>query len=139
MSGIRAKDTRQEVLIRSALHRKGFRFRKNVKALPGSPDIVLPRYKAVIMVNGCFWHGHGCSIFRWPATRREFWQEKIESNKLRDEANLKRLNELGWRVLVIWECALKGRLSMGYQQATEVAARWIQFGAGYAEINGSQF
>lgn len=76
MAGIKGKDTKPEMLIRSELHRRGFRFRKNVKDLPGKPDIVLPKYRAVIMVNGCFWHGHGCRLFKWPSTRPEFWREK---------------------------------------------------------------
>lgn len=134
MSGIRAKDTRQEVLIRSALHKKGFRFRKNVNSLPGRPDIVLPRYKAVIMVNGCFWHGHDCHLFRWPSTRPDFWRNKISSNRLRDGRNLENLNMAGWRTLVIWECTLRGSSSVGLYQLIEAVARWIQFGVSNAEI-----
>ena len=81
MAGIKGKDTKPEMLIRSELHRRGFRFRKNVKELPGKPDIVLPKYKAVIMVNGCFWHGHECHLFKWPATRPEFLREKTRKDK----------------------------------------------------------
>lgn len=109
MAGIKGKDTKPEMLIRSELHRRGFRFRKNVKELPGKPDIVLPKYKAVIMVNGCFWHGHECHLFKWPATRPDFWREKISGNKARDLRNIKELEFLGWRVSVVWECDIKGR------------------------------
>lgn len=109
MAGIKGKDTKPEILIRSELHRRGFRFRKNVKDLPGKPDIVLPKYKAVIMVNGCFWHGHECQFFKWPSTRPDFWREKISGNKARDLRNIKELEFLGWRVGVVWECEMKGR------------------------------
>lgn len=109
MAGIKGKDTKPEILIRSELHRRGFRFRKNVKDLPGKPDIVLPKYKAVIMVNGCFWHGHECHLFKWPSTRPDFWREKISGNKARDIRNIKELEFLGWRVGVVWECEMKGR------------------------------
>ncbi|MZR64301.1 very short patch repair endonuclease [Alcanivorax sp. DP30] len=107
MAGIKGKDTKPEMLIRSELHRRGFRFRKNVKELPGKPDIVLPKYKAVIMVNGCFWHGHECRFFKWPSTRKEFWREKISRNKQRDKEKIDDLVKEGWRVLTIWECSLK--------------------------------
>ena len=81
MAGIRARNTKPEILIRSLLHASGCRFRLHVDALPGKPDIVLPKYKAVVLVHGCFWHGHGCRFFRWPATRPEFWRTKIERNR----------------------------------------------------------
>ena len=108
MAGIKGKDTKPEMLIRSELHRRGFRFRKNVKDLPGKPDIVLPKYKAVIMVNGCFWHGHKCRFFKWPSTREEFWKNKIQENIRRDERNISDLNSAGWRVFLVWECEMKG-------------------------------
>ncbi|GAB1254795.1 very short patch repair endonuclease [Desulfovibrio falkowii] len=108
MSGIRGKNTRPEVLVRSLLHRKGFRFRLQVSTLPGRPDIVLPRYRAVIFVNGCFWHGHDCHLFRLPATRTEFWHSKIENNRNRDRRVREELLAAGWRVGVVWECALRG-------------------------------
>lgn len=108
MSGIRSKNTKPEILIRKALHAAGFRFRLHRKGLPGSPDIVLPKYRAVILINGCFWHGHDCRLFKWPKTRPEFWREKIEGNIARDQRNQAELKKLGWRVCILWECELKG-------------------------------
>lgn len=126
MASIKGKDTKPEVLIRSELHRRGFRFRKNVKGLPGKPDIVLPKYKAVIMVNGCFWHGHGCHLFRWPSTRPDFWREKIQGNQKRDLRNMRRLEALGWRVFVVWECDLKGGNKDEIDFLVSDIAKWIR-------------
>lgn len=108
MSGIRGRNTKPETLIRSMLHRRGFRFRLHVRDLPGKPDIVLPRYRAVIFVNGCFWHGHDCPLFKMPGTRQEFWREKIGRNRANDEKSRDLLIKSGWRVGVIWECAIRG-------------------------------
>lgn len=108
MSGIRGRDTKPEILVRSLLHRQGFRFRLQVRTLPGKPDLVLPRYHAVIFVNGCFWHGHDCPLFRLPGTRTEFWRNKIEANRCRDRRVREELLAAGWRVGVVWECALRG-------------------------------
>src|SRR4051794_25268905 len=108
MSGIRSKDTKPELAIRQALHRDGFRFRLHVNGMPGRPDIVLPKWHAVVQVNGCFWHGHqGCRYFRMPSTRTEFWGAKIADNQRRDAAQLEQLQDLGWRVATIWECAIR--------------------------------
>lgn len=108
MSCIRGKDTKPEELVRKYLFAQGFRYRKNVARLPGKPDIVLPKYKTVIFVNGCFWHGHaGCRYFVWPKNNAEFWQKKISGNIERDAKNHKLLAELGWKVIVVWECELK--------------------------------
>jgi len=108
MSGIRGKNTKPEILIRSKLHRQGFRFRLHVRDLPGKPDIVLPRYRAAIFVHGCFWHGHDCPLFKLPSTRRDFWREKIERNQKNDLNAKKLLLDSGWRVGVVWECAIRG-------------------------------
>lgn len=109
MAGIKGKNTKPEIQVRKILHAHGFRFRLHQKNMPGWPDIVLPKYKTVIFVHGCFWHGHqNCPIFRLPKSRTEFWQEKIGNNILRDERNTGLLMESGWRVANIWECALKG-------------------------------
>jgi DNA mismatch endonuclease (patch repair protein) len=96
MAGIRGKNTRPEILIRKVLHRAGLRFRMHVGELPGKPDIVLPRWRAVIQVQGCFWHGHDCHLFRLPKTRREFWEAKIAGNRARDAAARAALAEFGW-------------------------------------------
>ena len=108
MSRIKGKNTKPEELVRKYLFSQGFRYRKNDKRLPGSPDIVLPKYKTVIFVNGCFWHGHeGCKHFVWPKSNEEFWKNKIETNIARDKKKTQVLEELGWRVIMVWECELK--------------------------------
>ena len=108
MSGIRSKNTRQEVVIRKALHAAGFRYRLHRKDLPGTPDITLPRYRAVIFIHGCFWHGHDCSLFRLPSSNRATWSAKIAGNQHRDAEVSHRLLTAGWRVCTVWECALRG-------------------------------
>lgn len=108
MSRIRNKDTKPEEIVRKYLFSMGFRYRKNDSRLPGKPDIVLSKYRTVIFINGCFWHGHNdCKYFVWPQNNADFWKTKINGNILRDQANQKLLTQKGWRVLVIWECELK--------------------------------
>jgi DNA mismatch endonuclease (patch repair protein) len=108
MSKVRSKDTAIELYIRSALHRRGFRFRKNVSDLPGKPDVVLPKYKCVIFIHGCFWHQHaGCKRATVPQTRVEFWTRKLTGNVERDKLNQAKLQTQGWRVLTVWECSLR--------------------------------
>lgn len=109
MASIKGRDTKPEILIRKLLHKIGFRFRLHVKELPGRPDIVLKKYKAVIFINGCFWHGHtGCHLFKIPATRTDFWEEKINKNQLNDIKSIKLLLDNGWRVCLVWECSVRG-------------------------------
>lgn len=108
MAGIRSHNTKPEILIRSLLHRQGFRFRLHVRNLPGKPDMVFPRYHAVVFVHGCFWHGHDCPLFKWPGTHPEFWREKIGRNQSNDSRTCTALIAAGWRVSVIWECAIRG-------------------------------
>lgn len=107
MSRIRSKNNAPEEKVRKYLFSKGFRYRKNDKKLPGCPDIVLPKYKTVIFINGCFWHKHNCKRFVWPASNEEYWKKKILRNVERDAENIKELQKLGWKVLVVWECELK--------------------------------
>ena len=107
MSRIRSTGNKPEETVRKYLFSKGFRYRKNDKRFPGKPDIVLPKYKTVIFVNGCFWHHHNCSRFRWPTSNQEYWEKKINSNVERDKKNFALLQEAGWRILVVWECELK--------------------------------
>ena len=108
MSRIRSKDTIPEMHVRSALHRAGYRFRLHVKDLPGKPDIVLPKYKTVIFVHGCFWHRHsGCPRATMPSSNQEYWQEKFQRNVERDKREQVELKKLGWKVIVVWECSVK--------------------------------
>lgn len=114
MSKISGKETKPEVLVRKFLFAEGFRYRKNDKRFPGKPDIVLPKYRTVIFVNGCFWHGHkNCKKAALPNTRREFWEQKISSNISRDKRNLKLLRQDGWHIMTVWQCRLRN------QQETE--------------------
>ena len=108
MSRIAGKDTKPEELVRKYLFSKGFRYRKNVRKLPGTPDLVLPKYRTVIFVNGCFWHGHeGCKYFVWPKSNAEFWRQKIETNISRDQRKEAQLRDMGWNVMIVWECELR--------------------------------
>ena len=108
MSHIRCKDTEPEWAVRRMVHAMGFRYRLHVKGLPGKPDLVLPRYRKIIFVHGCFWHAHGCrTAQRPPATHRRFWKEKFATNVRRDEQALRQLWQAGWQVLVVWECETK--------------------------------
>ena len=109
MAQVRSNNTKPEKLLRSLLFRQGFRFRKNVKNLPGRPDIVFPKYKTVIFVHGCFWHGHTCEAGKLPRSNLSYWQVKIHGNKLRDRHAIRQLKKLGWSVIVVWECRLKNK------------------------------
>lgn len=135
MSGIRGRDTKPEKVIRSLLHRKGFRFRVNRSDLPGKPDIVFPGLKAVILVHGCFWHGHDCPLFRLPGTRTEFWAQKIGRNRENDARVTQALFDAGWRVGIVWECALRGR-GKDVDGAVEALAVWLRSGARAIELRG---
>ena len=108
MSRVRAKDTRPEMKLRSLIHGMGFRYRLHVSELPGKPDLVFPKYSAVVFMHGCFWHRHeGCKLARLPKSHLEFWRTKLEGNKERDRRNIELLRGMGWRILVVWECSLK--------------------------------
>ena len=109
MSQIRSTNTKPEEKVRKYLFSEGFRYRKNVKTLPGKPDIVLPKYRTVIFVHGCFWHRHNCGRFRWPASNADYWKPKIIRNAERDIVNREELQKQGWKVLVVWECELNKR------------------------------
>lgn len=125
MSGIRSKDTRPEMIVRRALHARGFRYRLHVKDLPGKPDLVFPRYRSVVMVHGCFWHGHDCHLFKVPGTRTEFWLGKIGRNRERDAEVRTALHALGWRVLEVWECELRTAKKADYLPVVERIAAWL--------------
>jgi DNA mismatch endonuclease (patch repair protein) len=123
MSGIRGKNTKPEMQLRKALHRRGFRYRLHAAKLPGRPDIVFPGRRAAVQVQGCFWHGHeGCPFFKLPGTRREFWEHKISANRSRDRRNLQLLREQGWRVAVVWECAIRADVD----GSVDAVAKWLR-------------
>jgi DNA mismatch endonuclease (patch repair protein) len=124
MAAVRGRDTKPELALRRALHNLGFRYRLNVRTLPGTPDVVLPARNALLFVHGCFWHGHDCPLFVLPQARRDFWLDKIGRNQLRDRQHHDRLRDAGWRIGTVWECAMRGRNSPG---ATETAKNVAQF------------
>lgn len=136
MAGIKAENTGPELAVRRALHALGFRFRLHSRNLPGKPDIVLPRWKAVIFVHGCFWHGHDCSLFKLPSTRRDFWKAKLERNMERDREVTAILEATGWRILNVWECALKGKEKRGIGAVADLADHWLREGQGNMDIRG---
>ena len=125
MAAIRGADTKPEMIIRRGLHARGFRYRLHDRKLPGRPDLVFPKYTAAIFVNGCFWHGHDCSLFKWPKTREEFWREKIAGTQLRDERARGSLLAAGWRVATVWECAIKGPGRLSQQALIDSVAAWL--------------
>lgn len=140
MAAIKGKNTKPEVLLRKSLFSRGFRFRIHRKDLPGKPDIVLPKYCAAIFVQGCFWHGHkGCPMFRLPATRRDFWENKITANKNRDHRNTAALRQMGWHVLEVWECAFKGRGRLNHGELSDLVTEWILSGADFKQIEGYSY
>ena len=126
MSQVAQRDTGPEIRLRHALHRIGFRYRLNDKTLPGSPDLVFPRFGAVIFAHGCFWHAHGCRFSTAPSTRKKFWLEKFKTNRNRDKRNIDLLLSNGWRVLVVWECALKRNRNNAFTKLVSSIAKWLR-------------
>jgi DNA mismatch endonuclease (patch repair protein) len=124
MSGIRSKNTKPELVIRRGLFARGFRYRLHVKGLPGKPDLVFPKFKAVIFVNGCFWHGHGCHLFKYPASNTDFWKVKIQNNIDNDIKNIEQLLALHWRVFNVWECSVKNK-QKHVDEVVDRIAKWL--------------
>lgn len=136
MSGIRGKNTQPEILIRKALFALGWRYRLHDRRLPGKPDLVLPRRRAVIFVDGCYWHGHHCHLFRLPSTRTEFWSAKIDNNRHRDIQVKERLSELGWRHMTVYECALRGRTRLPFSLVVDRIVAWLESAEPTGSIEG---
>ncbi|MBE7459622.1 MAG: DNA mismatch endonuclease Vsr [Zoogloeaceae bacterium] len=136
MSRIRSKDTGPELLVRRLLHGRGFRYRLHVREMPGKPDLVFPKYHAAIFVSGCFWHGHDCPLFRLPGTRQDFWRDKIERNRANDLRTVERLSSSGWRILTVWECALRGKSEEDVGRVADCIVAWLQTGTAGNEITG---
>jgi len=135
MAAIKSRNTKPELLVRKTLHSAGFRYRLHVKTLPGKPDVVLRKYKAVLFVNGCFWHGHDCHLFRWPKTRVDFWQKKIQTNIKNDREKINHL--IGkWRTGIVWECALKGKTRLPPEDILGQITVWLKSEIPFTEIKG---
>lgn len=136
MSGIRAKNTRPELFLRKGLHALGFRYRLYVRDIPGKPDLVFPKYTALIEIRGCFWHGHGCHYCKPSTTNPEFWQNKIMKNQLRDRRNLDAQIDAGWRCLIVWECAIRlAQRTVNTLDVIALSAQWLRAGSNLAAID----
>lgn len=136
MSKIRGRDTRLELWLRKRLFARGFRYRIHVASLPGRPDLVFPKYNAVVFIQGCFWHGHDCHLFRLPGTRTSFWRDKIHSNRERDRRNIDALRNDHWRVLQIWECSWRGKTRQHAEQLVDQVSDWLKHGSASESIKG---
>jgi len=136
MSAIRAKDTKPELIVRRGLHACGFRFRLHDRRFPGTPDIVLKKYSALIDIRSCFFHGHDCNLFKMPHSRRSFWESKIAGNQSRDALNIQAQKDLGWRVAVVWECSLRGPGRLGVDAVIDHLCNWLSSGEETTEIRG---
>ena len=136
MASVRQYGTEPELTIRKLLHRAGLRFRVRNRDLPGSPDIVLPRWLTVILVHGCFWHGHDCSLFKLPSTNTDRWRSKIEANIVRDKRAVDDLIAAGWRVILVWQCAIKGHESLGADELTSGVLKALRCGPQLIEFRG---
>lgn len=140
MAGIRGKNTKPEMTVRKLLHAAGFRFRLHDKQLPGKPDIVLPKWQTVIFVHGCFWHGHeNCRIFRLPKSRQDFWKSKITDNTDRDKVVRRALTEAGWKIVVIWECSMKGKGRLNSADLITALTNAVRHPMLLAEIRGQDW
>lgn len=139
MSGIRSRDTKPEMILRRGLHRRGLRFRLHDRGLSGTPDLVFPGRRAVLFVHGCFWHGHDCHLYRLPATRPEFWANKIERNRANDARAVSCLADDGWRVGIVWECAVRGRTRLPEEEVLDRCELWLRAGkhGGDLELTGT--
>lgn len=126
MSRIRGKNTKPEIELRKALFALGFRYRLHSKTVPGKPDIVFPRYRAVVFVHGCFWHGHDCHLFKWPRNNRLFWRKKILGNRNRDERVQQQMLDAGWRSLTVWECSIRRVGAARMASVAERVSRWLR-------------
>ena len=136
MSSVGRKNTGPEMILRYALHQSGFRYRLHDKRLPGSPDLSLSKFHAAIFVHGCFWHAHNCKFSSTPSSRKEYWVPKFQANKLRDERKIDVLLDKGWRILVLWECALKLKSRFTLDEIISMVYFWLNSDEKYIEISG---
>ena len=136
MSGVGQKDTGPELLLRSALHRIGIRYRLHDKSLAGSPDLVFRRFRSIVFVHGCYWHSHGCYRSTVPQSRRKYWEEKFRANRKRDERDIAILHESKWRVMIVWECALVGKYALKPSDVALHICTWLSGTESHGEIVG---
>lgn len=136
MAGIKSKNTKPELQIREMLFSNGFRYRLHLKNIPGKPDLVLKKHNVVIFINGCFWHMHNCSLFKMPSTREEFWKNKLLYNKQNDVNNIKLLKQNNWRIIIIWECSLKGKYKLTPEQLFNKISKFIYGNQKTIQIRG---
>lgn len=139
MAGIRGSNTKPEMALRQGLHALGYRYRLHDRSLPGRPDLVFPSRKAVLFAHGCFWHRHDCHLFRMPSSRTEFWSAKIAGNVERDEKAIAALRASGWRVGIVWECALQGRTRIGTEAVLQKCSQWLDSAEGQLEVRGNEW
>lgn len=138
MSAIRSKNTLPELLLRKALHALGLRYRLHVSYLPGKPDLVFRRFNAIVLVNGCFWHGHECKAFKWPEENGDWWRDKIDGNRARDGAIVGYYLSTGWRVSTVWECALKRSKTSDIKLLADHLAAWLKCSEPTLELSGQE-
>jgi DNA mismatch endonuclease (patch repair protein) len=138
MAGIKGKNTRPEISIRKELYGRGYRYKLHSKDLPGKPDLVFPKYKAVVFVHGCFWHRHKCHLFKWPSTRLDFWEDKINGNAHRDEEHKHQLLAMGWKIIIVWECAVKGKSRQSLPKVADLIISALNSSTNFTEITGYQ-
>lgn len=136
MSSVKGVDTGPELLIRKVLFKKGFRYILHDKRLPGKPDLVFPKYHSIIFIHGCFWHQHDCQAFSWPKTNKQFWRKKLNRNRELDQKNFQKLQNEGWYILTIWECALKGKGRKPFDKLIDQISDWLVYGTRNLEIRG---
>lgn len=138
MSGIRSKNTKPEIMLRKALFAKGYRFRLHSFKLFGKPDLVFPKYKAVIFIHGCFWHGHTCHLFKWPSSHSDFWKQKITRNRQKDNEVISKLLAEKWRVLIVWECACRGKTKLSVEKIIKKITGWLEKKSSFQQIEGKR-
>lgn len=138
MSRIRPENTKPEMLIRKSLHALGYRYSLHRKDLPGKPDIVMPKYGAVIFVHGCFWHAHDCNLFTYPKKNREWWKNKLDGNRKRDRGVIRALQGIGWRVLTVWECSIRGKAKRDFEQLMCEVTEWLRSDTPVMELRGME-
>jgi DNA mismatch endonuclease, patch repair protein len=137
MASVGQKNTGAELLLRKALHKNGLRYRLHDRSLPGSPDLVFPRFRAAVFVHGCYWHSHGCYRSTVPKSRNDFWTEKFHTNRTRDDRNVRLLLDDGWRVFTVWECALKGKTARSLDAVARTVRTWLESSRKRGEVAGT--